>query len=189
MKMTHPTRHQLHIAGWLSITSAIITLPLLLLAVIASTMSMYKNELQLLSTLLFILNTGMSCYILFTFRDYLHHLHNFHKVDRYIAILVGLTVFTAVVEVFSYMFGQVQDVASLLIALSLIPYGIVNLLFGMQLFNLKDSLFGLRNPLSYTLIVFGVCLTSLILFLPAIFVGMALDILLGIILVRSSELR
>lgn len=187
--MKHPTRHQLHLAGWLSITSAIITIPLFILAIIAVNAADHKNEIQLVSTLLLILNTGMSCYILLTFRDYLHHLHAFHRADRPIAIIVGITVFTAVLAVLSYMFGQIQMVASVIMFLSLLPQGIFNLQLGMRLFQLKDPLFGLRNALSYTLIVFGVCLTSLILFLPAILVGMALDIMLGIILVRSSELH
>lgn len=177
----------LRLAGWLSLLSAIITLPLFALAILAATETTRTSGLALLSTLTFIFHTGIYCYVYLTFRDYLHTHFSFTKVDRQINIIVGVSIAAAVLDVIAFIFSDMKDVISLITFLLIIPLGIVSIQIGLALFQLKDTLFGLRNPFSYLLIFVGVFLVSIVLLLPGLFLGLIVDVILGIILLRAAQ--
>lgn len=175
----------LRLAGWLSLLSAIITLPLFILAFIAAS-EVQVSGLSLLSTLAFIFHTGIYCYVYLTFRDFLHTHFSFTKVDRQINIIVGISVIAAVMDVLAFIFSSAQDVVSFLTFFLIIPLGIVSIQMGLSLLQLKDSLSGLKNVFSYLLIFVGVFLVSIVLLIPGLLLGIVVDVVLGIILLRAA---
>jgi hypothetical protein len=177
----------LRLAGWFSFLSAIITLPLFVFAIIAATESTRTSGIALISTLAFIFHTGIYCYVYLTLRDYLHTHFSFTKIDRQINSIVGISIAAAVLDVVAFIFADMKDVISLITFVLIIPLGIVSIQMGLRLLQLKDTLFGLRNPLSYLFIFVGIFLTSIILLLPGLLLGLAVDVLLGIILLRAAQ--
>lgn len=176
----------LRLAGWLSLLSAIITLPFFVLAIIAATETTRTSGLALFSTLSLIFHTGIYCYVYLTFRDYLHTHFSFTKIDRQITIVVGVSIAAAVLDVIAFIFSNIKDTISLVTFLLIIPLGIVSMQMGLRLFQLKDTLFGLRNAFSYLLIFVGVSLVSVLLLFLGLFLGIIVDVILGIILLRAA---
>lgn len=188
--MKSPTPHQLKLAGWFSLVSAIITVPLFLLSLLSLLPAMAQTDqrtLELTNTLLFILHVGFYTYAYFTLRDLLQHYHSFHLADTPISIIVGINVFSAILQALAFIFSDTRELSSTLALLSLIPYGIASIVLGLRLLKLKAPLSGLRSALSYLFIFTGVAVTSIVLLLPGILLGIALDIVLGIVLIRASE--
>ena len=183
------TYSHLRLAGWLAIVSAIITLPVFMLSIVAYIPD-WADQSRLLgfvNTLLYIVHAGMYAYILLTFRDYLRLHSRFTQVGMLINIIVAVNVVSAVLQVLAFIFSDFTAVSSTLSFLLLFPFGIVTIVLGLRLFRLKDALFGLRNPLCYLLIFTGVAITSVILLIPGILLGLVLDVLLGIVLIRAAD--
>jgi len=175
----------LRLAGWLSILSAIITLPLFVLAI--ASIEERSSGLALFSTLLLIFHTGIYCYVYLTFRDFLHAHFSFSAIDKQIAVIVGVSIAAAVIHVLSFVFSDAKEVLSILTFILIIPLGIVSIQMGLSLFTLRDTLSGLRNAYSYLLIFMGIFLLSIILIIPGLLLGIIVDSILGIILLRSAS--
>jgi hypothetical protein len=93
-------------------------------------------------------------------------------------------------QVLAFIFSETKDVLSIITFLLIIPLGVISIQMGLSLLKLKDSLHGLRNVYSYILIFMGVSLVSIILIIPGLLLGIAADVILGIILLRAaSEVR
>lgn len=182
------TKSHLRLAGWLSITSAITTLPLFGLSLVAFMPGGSESmALGLMSTLFSIVHAGIVAYVLLTFRDYLIIHNKFHDSEKLINIIVGLTVLSAVIQVFAFVFEDLSGVASLLSLALLIPFGVVSIMLGLRLLTLRDTLFDLRSAVSYLFIFVGVMVTSIVLLIPGIVLGIILDTILGVILIQASS--
>ena len=183
-KLTQP---HLRLAGWLSIVSAITTIPLFGLSLVAFMPGGGQSmTLGLFSTLMAILHAGIVAYVLLTFRDYLIIHGKFHDAEKLLNILVGLTIASAVIQAVVFIFENIAVFSSLLSFALLIPFGVVSIMLGLRLLQLRDTLFGLHSAVSYLFIFVGVTVASIVLLLPGIILGIILDVLLGVLLIQAS---
>ena len=181
------TRERLELAGWLSMVSAIITIPLAVFQLVTA-----AGQFRLISTVLSLLGVALFVYLFALLRELLNREFDFHETDRPISLLifgnVGLFILGLLDDV-----GPKNDlwdtVTGIVAGVAAVALGILFILFSIRLLRLGRSLFGYLKPFCYTNIGVGVCLASIILFPLSIVASMVADVVLGLIFFAAARQR
>ena len=197
---TDPKRYET--VGWLSITSAILLFPTMLLGLVLEIGRRPAMLLLLVPyVLLFVLSVGLSLYALYRFKGLLNDRYQFHEVDNLITAIVILGSVMLVVAISAkigatFIKINTHDPATLIpialgamtiFALIGLPLSILSIIFAVKLLRLRDDLHGLLKPYAYTTIVASALFATFILAFLGFFLDAACSVMLGLIFLRASR--
>jgi len=179
------TSRKLRIAGFLAMTSAVLSIPLLLLSY-----HFYENDEM--GYALFLTFAQLAGLCLFTYlnsflKRFLNLRFSFHETDNYIDFLITINVFLTLAgigELFLPALAEPLEQFSLLLIAS---FGVGQLLFGLKLFQVPDSLYGMLKPFSFLTIFTGILIATILLLPLASLTGAIADVILGTIFFKACE--
>ena len=182
---------RLNVAAWLSITTAVLTIPILMLSVAIETgveLGRFPAfAARATNGLLTVCSAALFVYVFSTLRVLLEERYSFHSTSGLLRFLIGMNVLLGGLSVIGILSPAIDNVADWLSMIAIIPFGICFIGLGIKLLRLPQNLHGMLKPFSYTAIASGFCFAT-ILFIPiAVLVGAANDIILAIIFFRESE--
>ncbi|HPR65096.1 MAG TPA: hypothetical protein PK014_12850 [Thermoanaerobaculia bacterium] len=178
--------------GWLAIVSGCLVLPGMVMAILADTAFAHFGGFKLLWLIVSGIQMGLSIYVFYRFRDFLHDRFQFHAVDTLIPLIIAGSCLIFIILSAGRIVTTPEEIRLkilFIIALVLvgIPTSILGIIFAVKLLGLPDNLHGLLKPYAYLTIISMVFFLTIILgFLGAI-VAAVTDILLGMIYLRSNR--
>ena len=177
-------------AGWLSIISAVLSVPLMVLTFIQIVKRSIGHVLMPIGILLLIVVVGLSLYAIYKFKKMLNQQHNFHHVDTLIVIMiVGSILITMERILFRILYPVAMIPLIILLAVTGIPLSIVGILFAVRLMELDHDLNGMLKPIAYTYMAASICFLSIILSDFGFLILIAFNVLLGIALIQADKKR
>jgi hypothetical protein len=180
------TSNKLRIAGFLAMTSAILSIPLLLL-------SNHFNENDTMGYALFltfmqIAGLGLFIYLNSFLKKFLNLRFSFHEVDNYIDFMITINIFLCVAGIAGIFLTTLTEPLAQFSLLLIVSFGIGQLLFGIKLFKLPDSLQGMLKPLCFITMLTGLLIATIFLLPIAAFTGAIADVMLGTIFFQAREI-
>lgn len=164
------TRKKLTFIAWFSLFYFVLEFPLFAISLLSEfysesgTLAALDKILTLASSLIFI-------YLMAMFRMFLNLRFNYSGVNTHIIILIVLSI---VMTVLSFLMTEEFSIETIAFFVSLVPFGIVNILFGKRLLTIKEDYRYLRL-FSWSNIILGIFLTTVILFPLAVPVSLVAD--------------
>lgn len=178
-------KKQLDLAGWCSITNALIAIPSLAMSWFLETVKGIGPRLS--QAVLTVVGLGLFLYVIHALRRLLNDRFKFHDVDAYISMMIWGNIVLAILSLLSLGTGQLESFMDLLTVAALIGFGILSIMFGTRLLRLSGDLYGLLKPFCYVTIGSGICLVTVFLLPVAILAGAVADVILGVIFFRAAE--
>jgi len=179
------TKKQLDLAGWCSITNALIAIPSLAMSWFLDPVKAIGPRLS--QAVLTVVGLGLFLYVISSFKKLLNIRFKFHEVDIYISLMIWGNIVLAILSLLSLGTGQLESFMELLTVAALIFFGILSIMFGTRLLRLSGDLYGLLKPFCYVTIGSGICLVTVFLLPVAILAGAIADVILGVIFFRAAE--
>jgi len=179
------TKKQLDLAGWCSITNALIAIPSLAMSWFLDTAEGMGPRLS--QALLTVVGLGLFLYVISSLRKLLNIRFKFHDVDSYISLMIWGNVVLATLSLLSLGSERLESLMGILIVIALIFFGVLSIMFATRLLRLSSDLYGLLKAYSYTTIISGICLVAVFLLPLAIILGAVADVVLGVIFFRAAE--
>ena len=179
------TKKQLDLAGWCSITNALIAIPSLAMSWFLDTAEGMGPRLS--QALLTVVGLGLFLYVISSLRKLLNIRFKFHDVDSYISLMIWGNVVLATLSLLSLGSERLESLMGILIVIALIFFGVLSIMFATRLLRLSSDLYGLLKAYSYTTIISGICLVTVFLLPLAIILGAVADVVLGVIFFRAAE--
>jgi hypothetical protein len=178
-------KRQLDLAGWCSVTNALIAIPSLAMSWFLDTVKGIGPRLS--QAVLTVVGLGLFLYVIYSLRKLLNGRFKFHDVDIYISLMIWGNVVLAVLSLLSLGTGKLESFMETLTVAALIAFGILSIMFGTRLLRLSGNLYGLLKPFCYVTIGSGICLVTIFLLPVAITLGAIGDVILGVIFFRAAE--
>lgn len=181
------SRKQLDVAGWLSVISAVVAIPLIGISVALEEGGVVSRTIN---NLLTILDVGLFVYIFSIFKQLLSTLFNFHAIDSLILLLIWANIIASALSVSPLPVleeGVMAFALTALMVLAVIALGVVYIVFAMKLLTLPHNLFGLLKPFCYTSICEGFCLAMIILIPIGLVASLVSSLMLAIIFFRAGD--
>jgi len=178
----------LSLAGWFSVVSAVITLPLIIIGFISG---MSENKSAALLYLEALFSTGyvvIYVYIFTILKRLLNEKVAFHDVDKYITFLIWINVAITVFSVITLPFIKVQEIVGVGMLILMIPLGVIYVVFGIKLLNCEDNLFGYLKPFSYMTIATGIMMATIVFILFGMITSIISDVILALIFFKAAKL-
>jgi hypothetical protein len=163
------TRRKLLFLAWLSLIYLVLTIP----TIAVSFMSEFyggSGGMQSLNTSLTVINLLVYIYSMIMFRIFLNLRFNYSGVNTHIFLLIALSL---TLNVSSLLMGDDFGVSMVVFVLSLVPFGIVSIMFGKRLLTIQSE-FSYLKLYSWATIIAGILMTTVIfmvLALPAAIVA------------------
>ena len=179
------TKEKLHLAGWVSITNALFTVPAVALSFYLE--SMEGTEARFAQAVLIVASLGLFVFILSSLRQLLNLRFRFHDVDIYISYLLWGNLSLSLFLFLALANKEFESAVSILSVMAYIFFGILSILFGKRLLRLPYSLYGLLKPYSYITVLSGACFVTIILIPLGILTGAITDFILGVVFFRAAE--
>jgi hypothetical protein len=179
------TKKQLDLAGWCSITNALIAIPSLAISWFLDPVKAIGPRLS--QAVLTVVGLGLFLYVISSFKKLLNIRFKFHEVDIYISLMIWGNIVLAILSLLSLGTGQLESFMELLTVAALIFFGVLSIMFGTRLLRLSGDLYGLLKPFCYVTIGSGICLVTVFLLPVAILAGAIADVILGVIFFRAAE--
>jgi hypothetical protein len=179
------TKEKLNLAGWISITNALFTVPAVAMSFYLE--SMEGTDTRLVQAVLILVSLGLFVYILFSLKQLLNVRFRFHDVDLYISYLLWGNLSLSLFLFLALVNKEFESAVSILSILAYIFFGILSILFAKRLLRLPYSLYGLLKPYCYITLISGACFITVILIPVGIVTGAVTDFILGIIFFRAAE--
>jgi len=179
------TKKQLDLAGWFSITNALIAIPSLAMSWFLETVKGIGPRLS--QAILTVVGLGLFLYVIHSLRRLLNDRFKFHDVDIYISLMIWGNVILAILSLLSLGTGRLESFMEILTVAALIIFGLLSIMFGTRLLRLSGNLYGLLKPFCYLTIGSGICLVTIFLLPVAITAGAVADVTLGVIFFRAAE--
>jgi hypothetical protein len=178
-------RGQLDLAGWCSITNALIAIPSLAMSWFLETVKGIGPRLS--QAILTVVGLGLFLYVISSLRQLLNGRFKFHDVDTYISLMIWGNVVLAILSLLSLGTGKLESFMEILTVAALIVFGILSIMFATRLLRLSGDLYGLLKPFCYVTVGSGICLATVFLLPVAITAGAIADVILGVIFFRAAE--
>ncbi|MCG7894124.1 MAG: hypothetical protein JAZ12_06680 [Candidatus Thiodiazotropha taylori] len=164
------TYAKLKLLFWLSLLYLLATLPLVAISFMSGVVPDNENY-RLATDIVSLIDNLLYLYLLYMFKLLLNHRLACHSVDNYIYATMILSL---MMSILSYVMPEEVDsfgFSTLGFFVLMVPLGIVNVLYGVKLLKLQ-SYFNYLRLYSWSTIIAGVFLASVVLFLLAIPAGM-----------------
>ncbi|MCG8018289.1 MAG: hypothetical protein JAY97_18950 [Candidatus Thiodiazotropha sp. 'RUGA'] len=164
------TYTKLKLLFWLSLLYLLATLPMVAISFMSGVVP--DNESYRLATdIVSLIDNLLYLYLLYMFKLLLNYRLDCHSVDNYIYAAIILSL---IMSVLSYMMPEDMEslgISTMSFFALMVPLGIVNVIYGIKLLKLQ-SYFSYLMLYSWSTIIAGVFLASVVLFLLAIPAGM-----------------
>jgi hypothetical protein len=173
--------------GWVAIINAITTIPILVFNIALEQVARHwigVNPILMLSMGIIIL---VDTFLYYKFRELLNRRYNFHETDSIILLIIFGNILIGFFNIIGYMIPSIQMIMKILILILLVPFGIIFIVFAVQLLKLENDLYGFLKPYAYTTIAVGVCVATVILFVFGVLIGVAAGLMQGLIFLKSAE--
>ncbi|MEW8263707.1 MAG: hypothetical protein AB2736_15220 [Candidatus Thiodiazotropha taylori] len=160
------TYTKLKLLFWLSLLYLLATLPLVAISFMSGVVPDNENY-RLATDIVSLIDNLLYLYLLYMFKLLLNHRLACHSVDNYIYAAMILSL---MMSILSYVMPEEVDsfgFSTLGFFVLMVPLGIVNVLYGIKLLKLQ-SYFNYLRLYSWSTIIAGVFLASVVLFLLAI---------------------
>ena len=179
------SQKKLKLAGWLSIFYVILLFP----SVGISFMSEFdpENEMYDITAKVFtLLDSIVWIYLFVNFKLFLNYRFEFYNVNRYINILIILSIIIFFISLF--MTKGTEEFNSIMIVYFafLILYGIVTIIFGKKLLSIPVY-YKYMKFFAWINIISGVCLASVVLLLFAIPLGFISGLIMALIFFAAAN--
>jgi len=181
------TPKKLKRAGWLALFYMLFLIPVLWVALLNGAEP--NNKMYAVANNLFlVIDTVVWIYLLIVLKTFLNLRFELYTTDKYIKIMILLSILTALVEPFASDTIAIDNfgVADIISFGVLIPTGIVTVLFGKTLLSVTTDFKHLRL-FAWLNMIYGVCLASLILILLAIPFILALSLVMVLIFFAAAK--
>jgi hypothetical protein len=171
------TRRRLLISGWLAMTSAILTIPWLILSLaIAGKKGILLNGME---AVMMAAGTALTVYLLVTLQRLLHEGYSFFLADPPIKLLIRVNIIAAGVIILGLAMPALESSLSMFGLAVVVILGIFQIILGIRLLQLSVEFQGLWRPYCYLNIVTGVCLAAIVLAPVGMITGAIADVMLG----------
>jgi hypothetical protein len=177
------TTKRLKMAGYLAMTSAMMTVPWFLFTfnianrnnpvIRAAEASMLVGGLALLA------------YLLLTFQQLLHTHYAFHQADKTISLLIQASIVQTAASLLGLAIPELDTAARMYGIVMVVVVGILHMMFGLWLLQLPASLGGMHRPYCYLNIVTGFALASVLLLPLGMLTSTIADVMLGTIFLQA----
>ncbi len=178
----------LNLAGWLSVAAAALAFPLLIISFISGIIGNTNTSLLYIEALFSTGYVALYVYIFVMLKRLLNEKAAFHDVDNYITLIIWMNIAITAVSIITLPFTGAQGVIGIGILLSLIPLGVIYVVFGIKLLNCEDDLFGYLKPFSYLTIATGIMTAAVVLILLGIVTAIVSDVILALIFFKTAKL-
>lgn len=171
-------------AGYLAMTSAILSIPFLVLSYQLSQREdifsyAIQAAMQIAGLFLFI-------YLAAVLKEYLNHLHSFHEVDNYIDFLITTNLIFSLATVAGLFIPAYENAIERFCFILIVVFGVTQVLFGFKLLHAPDTLKGMLKPYSIFLIATGALIATVVLLPVAVITGAISDVMLGTIFFQAT---
>ncbi len=173
-------------AGWLAMTSAFASLPIVYLSWkldgrADTTATIMQTVIQLAGMLLFV---AITLYL----KKLLNAQFKFHGTDRNIDLMIKLNVTAGILAVSALYFTSFKGTIGIAVIVLLVAQGVIQAQFGYKLLKLQDNLGGMLKPFCYTNMATGIMIASVVLLLVGAAVSAISDLMLGTIFFHVARL-
>lgn len=173
-------------AGWITMVSAFIALPLAYLTfkLEGKTDSTGPTVLalsQVFGTVLFVVITRY-------FKKLLNVHFAFFDTDRQIDLMIMANIGAGMLVLAGLFFTPLKETLGIAVMVILVFQGIVQIQFGYRLQKLQNNLGGMLKPFCYTNIATGICIASVVLIFVGVVVSAVSDLMLGTIFFSVAKL-
>jgi hypothetical protein len=183
-------------AGWLAIAGGILTLPLMatgLILDIAFQKSAYMNPVFATLYLgFYLVQVVFVLYAFYRFKAYLNQELSFRKTDLLIIVLIAGMILISSVALIGRIVtwsGAPESTQAMFVASLFtigLPLGILTVIFGIKLLDLKEGVSRLLRPYAYLHIAGGICFATFVLAPLGMLIAAVGDFLLGLILLGKG---
>jgi len=177
---------QYQLAGWLAIIGALLMVPLTVATVILEKMSGGHLLFSIINIGKYFLSMAVTVYIFYMFRKLLNDRYNFNQVNWIITVFIIYSILTFFVSLLAIV-PDLKLAVMIGILVMMVPFGVLNIIFGVRMLKLQDDLFGLLKPFAYLYIAAGICAVSVILMPLGMLVAIATLFIEGMIFLRTKE--
>jgi hypothetical protein len=165
-------------------SSAVLSIPFLLLSYYLSDSdiryaSYYQAAMQLVGLVLF-------TYLTWFLKKFLNTRHSFHDTDNYIDFLITSNLFVCIAAIAGQFLPTLADPLEWFSLLLIAAFGVAQILFGIKLFKLPDSLNGMLRPYCFITIITGLFISTVLLLPLGVVTGSITDIMLGTIFFQAA---
>lgn len=172
-------------AGWITMISAFIALPLVYLTLRLEggtdlTTRTIQALLQLFGTVLFVV---IARYM----KKLLNTQFNFHDTDRHIDLMIMANVVTAVLVSAWLCLPPLKETLGVAAMVIMVFLGVVQIQFGYRLLRMRENLAGMLKPFCYANMLTGVCVASVVLTIVGVAVSAISDLMLGTIFLNVAK--
>ncbi|NCA82750.1 MAG: hypothetical protein EOM72_08385 [Opitutae bacterium] len=190
--MNTSTRYQL--AGGLSLAMAVLGIPMVVLAAVigraAQSGAISGLASRSMTAALSVASYAIGIYVYAALRHLFETRHGFPGASGPLRALITLSVAMGACTILGVASAHVQMWGARLSLLSLVAFGILDIVIGLRVLRAEIDLSGLRKPYACTTLAGGICYATILLFPIGILVSVASGILVALIFFReSSQLR
>ena len=181
---TAPSSLRLKLAGYLAISSALLTLPWFLFTYSFAG----KNILAAKVTEACLLVGGVVLYVylMVTFQQLLNRRYAFRHADKVISLLIQAAVCQCAASLVGLVVPELEGAVRMYGYVIVIILGVLHMMFGIWLLQLSASLGGMHRPYCYLNIVTGFSLASILLVPLGMVTGCIGDVMLGTIFLQAA---
>ncbi|NMC75320.1 MAG: hypothetical protein GYA56_13330 [Geobacteraceae bacterium] len=178
------TSKTLRTAGFLAMSSAVLSIPFLILSYYFAEGNTpltpyFQGLMQMVGIALFTCLTWL-------LKKLLNMRHSFHDTDNYLDFLIATNLFAGCAVIGGLFLPTWTEALEWFSLLLIAAFGIVQILFGIKLLKLPDSLNGMLRPFCFMTITTGL-FTSSVVFLPiGVVTGAIADVMLGTIFFQAA---
>ncbi|MFY9261401.1 MAG: hypothetical protein WAO71_12945 [Gallionella sp.] len=170
-------QYQMKLAGWLSILSSVIAIPMLLLAIIDG---IYHDQYPFLGYVDAFITLSYSIifvFIFFSFRKLLNVKANIKAADQVINLIIVATYISIGLSIASIIFPEMTGTLAILEILLMVGYGLFYLYLGRTILRCDNELYGYRKYVAWLGIIEGACYLTIVLFPIAVLVSVVSGII------------
>ena len=179
------TAKTLRQAGWLSILYLILLVPSLWISFMAG-FDIGNSNYEVWSKIFLVTDLLLWIVIILIFKKFLNARFGFFAADRYISILIILSVVLSIASWFMGADSEVFSVSSIIYFIMMLPYGIITILFGKKLLSINTS-FKYLSLYAWITIISGVFMASVVLFILALPFGFVSSLVMALIFFNAAR--
>ena len=172
------------LAGIAAALSALIALPLMVVAVVSGFLP-DNLILDVIFNTVYFANAGLTIYMLWALRLLLHR-HGFHGADLPLALSMAGSAVLAVGQVFATLAEDILSLGLVMLVFAVLM-SLIMVALGIKLLPAAPLIEGPMRPFVYSLIVTGVCAATIILSPLAMFSWVVASVSLAVIFFRATE--
>jgi hypothetical protein len=177
------TNRCLRLAGFMAMTSAILSIPFLVLSY--RMMESNDRSFILCESIMQLAGLFLFIFLIAMFRRLLNIRHKLHAADNYIDFMIITNLIFTVAAISGPFLPDWENALLQFSRILIIAFGIAQILFGIKLFQVTDGMKGMLRPFSLITIATGAMVATLVLLPIGVITGAISDVMLGTIFFQA----